>query len=77
MDKEAEKPRGIRGELKGFMRDYLAARSGPATLTEIRTAAEKRLGRTVPQSSVRSSLQDDRYFERVTRGVFRLRSGAS
>ena len=66
--------RNIRGDLKGFMRDYLGARGRPATLTEIRTAAEAKLGRMVPQSSVRSSLQDERYFERVSRGVFRIRA---
>jgi hypothetical protein len=76
MGKTRGRLRAIRGELKGFMRDYLATRSEPATLGEIRTAAEKRLGHPVPQSSVRSGLQDERYFERVSRGVFRLRDGA-
>lgn len=57
------------GELKAFMREYLRERQAP--LSEIRAAAEEKLG-PVPQSSVRSALQDERYFQRVSRGVFRL-----
>lgn len=66
----------IRGELKATMRSYLEARNGqPATIAEIRAAAERQFG-PVPQSSVRSGLQDERYFERVARGVFRLQSAS-
>ncbi len=46
---------------------------GPATIPEIRAAVEKELDGPVPQSSVRSGLQNERLFERVSRGVFRLR----
>jgi hypothetical protein len=57
------------------MVEFLRERGREATLTEIRTTLEKKRG-PIPQSSVRSGLQDTRYFERVERGVFRLRSGA-
>lgn len=56
------------------MRDYLASRDGgPASISEIKAAVSSKLG-PVPDSSYRSCLQDERYFERVSRGVFRLRS---
>ena len=61
------------GELKAAMREYLASRGGgPASISEIRAAVEPKLGIS-PDSSYRSGLQDERYFERVSRGVFRLR----
>lgn len=63
------------GELRMAMRDYLASKHGqPASISEIKAALEPRLG-IVPDSSYRSGLQDERYFERVSRGVFRLRPG--
>lgn len=62
--------RRAHGELKAFMREYLRERQ-EAPIPEIRAAAEAKLG-PVPQSSVRSGLQDERYFQRVSRGVFRL-----
>lgn len=66
----------IRGELKATMRSYLESRNGQsATIAEIQAAAERQFG-PVPQSSVRSGLQDERYFERVARGVFRLQSAS-
>lgn len=68
--------RRIRGELKATMRSYLESRGGrSATIAEIQAAAEKQFG-PVPPSSVRSGLQDDRYFERVARGVFRPQSAS-
>lgn len=45
----------------------------PLKTSDIQAALQQRLGR-VPQSTVRSSLQDERYFERVSRGEYRLRS---
>jgi hypothetical protein len=64
------------GELKAFMREYLATLDGqPASIREIKAALQPTLG-AVPDSSYRSGLQDERYFERVSRGVFRLRRGA-
>jgi hypothetical protein len=56
------------------MRKYLASREGePASIGEIKAALEPEIG-TAPDSSYRSGLQDERYFERVSRGVFRLRN---
>jgi hypothetical protein len=64
------------GELKTAMREYLASKKGePASITEIKAAVTPKVG-TAPDSSYRSGLQDERYFERVSRGVFRLRQGA-
>jgi hypothetical protein len=61
------------GELKNAMRQYLAQNNGgPASISEIRSAVEAQVGKA-PDSSYRSALQDERYFERVSRGVFRLR----
>ena len=64
------------GELKLSMREYLASKKGqPASIAEIKKALEPKIG-IAPASSYRSSLQDERYFERVSRGVFKLRAGA-
>lgn len=61
------------GELKTAMREYLASKKGEsASISEIKAALEPKIG-IAPASSYRSSLQDERYFERVARGVFRLR----
>lgn len=60
------------GELRMAMREYLSKRGSAASISEIRAAVEPDLG-TVPASSLRSGLQDERYFERVSRGVFKLR----
>jgi len=60
-------------ELKGAIRDFLKTLNGePASISEIRAATADTVG-DAPQSSYRSALQDERYFERVSRGVFRLR----
>jgi hypothetical protein len=61
------------GELKTAIREYLASKGGgPASISDIKAALEPQLGKR-PDSSYRSSLQDERYFERVSRGVFKLR----
>jgi len=63
-------------ELKTAMRDYLRSKKGqPASIAEITEAVKDRIG-VAPASSYRSALQDERYFERVSRGVFKLRAGA-
>lgn len=67
--------RGPRGELKNSIREYLESKKGePASIAEITEALKPKIG-VRPSSSYRSTLQDDRYFERVSRGVFRLRRG--
>lgn len=72
-----EKPvrqRRPHGELKNAMRDFLAGRENnePASIREIREGILDVVGRA-PDSSYRSALQDERYFERIKPGVFRLR----
>jgi hypothetical protein len=63
------------GELKTAMRDFLSSLNGqPASIAEIKAATEDKVG-VAPDSSYRSALQDERYFERVSRGVFKLRQG--
>ncbi len=58
--------------LKGAVRDYLSTQpDATASLASIRAATEESLGYP-PQSSYRSAMQDERYFVRVSRGVFRL-----
>lgn len=62
------------GELKSAMREYLASKKGEsASIAEIKAALAPAIG-IAPDSSYRSGLQDERYFERVSRGVFKLRS---
>jgi hypothetical protein len=69
-----EPKRRAQGELKSAMRAYLAQKhGGAASIPEIREAVERVCG-PVPHSSIRSGLQDERYFVRVNRGVFRLRA---
>lgn len=61
------------GEVKNAMREFLSGRGGePASIREIKAGVRGQVG-DVPDSSYRSALQDERYFERVERGVFRLR----
>ena len=61
------------GELKNAMREYLASLGGePASISQIQANVRDKVGEA-PASSYRSGLQDERYFERVSRGVFRLR----
>lgn len=73
MAADERRKRHPHGELKTAMREYLASvGGGPASIKEIKAALEPTLGKR-PDSSYRSSLQDERYFERVSRGVFRLR----
>lgn len=61
-------------ELKNAARAYLATLGGgSASIAEIKEAIRPEIG-TAPDSSYRSALQDERYFERVSRGVFRLRA---
>lgn len=57
--------------LKNAMRDFLAEHGGPASIKEIKAGVEPIVG-VCPDSSYRSALQDERVFERVSRGVFKL-----
>ena len=68
-----ERQRRPHNQLKSAMREYLGTLGGGhASIAEIKQSVEPTLG-VVPDSSYRSALQDERYFERVARGVFRLR----
>jgi hypothetical protein len=69
-----EQRRRPHNELKSAMREFLAARKGdPASIAQIRAGCEAMVG-IAPDSSYRSALQDERYFERISRGVFKLRA---
>jgi hypothetical protein len=60
------------GELKTVVRAYLAGiEDNTASIPEIQKATAPALDNP-PSSSYRSALQDERYFVRVSRGVFRL-----
>lgn len=62
------------GEVKNAMREFLADKEGgPASISEIKAGIRDKVG-DAPDSSYRSALQDERYFERVERGVFKLRA---
>lgn len=67
-----QRKRRPHNELKNAMREFLAGRD-QASIAEIKAACEPKLG-VAPDSSYRSALQDERYFERVSRGVFKLRA---
>ena len=68
-----EPQRRPHNQLKDAMRTYLETlNGGPASISEIKEAVRGAVG-VAPASSYRSALQDVRYFERVARGVFRLR----
>ncbi|MDW5610436.1 hypothetical protein [Mycolicibacterium sp. D5.8-2] len=70
-----ERHRRPRGQLKSSIREYLESKNGePASIAEITEALKPKIGEA-PKSSYRSTLQDERYFERVSRGVFRIRRG--
>lgn len=70
-----QRQRRPHGELKNAMRAYLESKKGePASIAEITEAIKPQIGEA-PKSSYRSALQDERYFERVARGVFRIRRG--
>lgn len=57
--------------LKNAIRDFLATHGRPASIKEIKAGVEPVVG-LCPDSSYRSALQDERVFERVSRGVFKL-----
>ncbi|WP_454226104.1 hypothetical protein [Propioniciclava flava] len=59
--------------LKNAMRDFLIGHGKPASIGEIKAGVEPVVG-VCPASSYRSALQDERVFERVSRGVFKLRA---
>lgn len=72
IDKPVSKRRP-HNQLKSAMRDYLRTVEGmTASISEIRSGTADIVGEA-PQSSYRSALQDERYFTRVSRGVFRLK----
>lgn len=69
----AQRKRRPQGELRNVISEFLARRDGtPATISEIQAGVEAEVG-PAPASSVRSALQDERFFKRVSRGVFCLR----
>lgn len=59
------------GEVRDAIRDYLRTVRREATVGEIQTAVNERLG-NVPPSSVRSSLRLSDLFSQTTRGRYRL-----
>lgn len=67
-----ERLRRPHNQLKSAIQMYLLkAESQTASIREIRQATEAGLD-FPPQSSYRSALQDERYFQRISRGVFHL-----
>lgn len=69
----SDKKRRPRGQLQGAIRNHLESLGGePATIAEITAVIEPQIGE-VPKSSVRATLQNQQYFVRVSRGVFRTK----
>lgn len=64
-----------KGQLVGAMIEYLRQHGGEGATVEVHKAMEAKLGRKIGTSSVRGGLQNERYFERVRDGHFRLRKG--
>lgn len=74
MVEKQSRQRRPHGEVKNAMREFLEANGGgPASIREIKDGIRGSVGEA-PDSSYRSALQDERYFERVSRGVFKLRA---
>ena len=63
------------GQIRDAIVDYLKARLAEASVGEIQEAVNRRLGNSVPKSSVRSylSLNADTLFDRTDVGTYRLR----
>ena len=72
MTEQKTRQRRPHGEVKNAMREFLAGKGAPASISEIKEGVRPIVGEA-PDSSYRSALQDERYFERVERGVFKLR----
>lgn len=68
----SNRKRRPQGELRKAMIEFLRTKGGPASIAEITDGVRPTIGEA-PASSYRSTLQDERYFERVERGVFRLK----
>ena len=70
-------PRRRPGEVRDAIERALAAAGGPLHVREIHAAVADRLGSDVSASSVRSYLNlnagDGKQFDRVRRGVYRIR----
>jgi hypothetical protein len=63
-----------RNQLKNAIREFMAERPGETARTvDLTVMLENRFGE-VGKSSVRVALQDARYFERVSPGVFLLKA---
>lgn len=58
--------------LTAAMHEFLVERGGPATIAEIADGVADRFPNP-PSSSVRGCLQNEKYFERVSRGVFKAK----
>lgn len=72
-DQRGEMLRRPPGEIRDAIRAFMREHGGTVRTSEVCEALKDKLG-DVPSSSVRSSLQTERYFERVRRGEYRLRS---
>lgn len=68
----AEWTRRPHNMLKIAMRDFLTAHGKAASISEIKEGVKPVVG-VCPDSSYRSALQDERFFHRVSRGVFELK----
>jgi hypothetical protein len=69
------RPSGRRSVLKEAIAAYLETCEKKQARTRlIRAAVEEKLGRPVPQSSIRSALQDEALFLRVFAGLHRLKT---
>ena len=61
-------------QLKFAIRDYLSGLGDSASIAQIVEGVRPSVGQA-PASSYRSALQDEMLFERISRGIFRLRTG--
>ena len=71
-----QRRRRPRNELKTEIREHMRGLGGaPAATVDLTTMLEKKFEK-VGKSTVRASMQDERYFERVSPGIFKLKPGA-
>jgi hypothetical protein len=68
-------PRPRQGDVLRAIKLVLADQPCGLRTVEVRRRAELLLGRKLPRSTVKGRVADNRGFQRINRGICRLRSG--
>jgi hypothetical protein len=70
-DCAAEKP--PQGQILRTIKEVLREHADGLQTYEVRSHVEKRLGRSLPKSTVKDALASNRVFERISKGRYRLK----